>query len=373
MKRRDFILAAAVTKWLTPLQQYCFATSKVSTKHPLGNLKQVLRPETLSSPRNTEGDFVVLRDGRWLIVWSDFSGGATDRSNARISGIYSSDAGATWSEPTVILPNSGKMNTMSPSFLRLSGEKLGLFYSVTNSEADQKFYLRSSDNEGQTWSDPVCITPDEGYNSGLNANVVRLKSGRLLLPSHFSPEKRQGGVFVARVHYSDDVGKTWRHSASDVGAPKRGAMEPCVIELTDGRVLLIARTQMGTIYRAWSRDGGVSWSMSEPMRYKPKGQPILAPEAPCKIVRIPKTGHLLLVWNHNFEPAHRASGKRTPLTAAISRDEGESWTKIKNLEDDPERRYQYASVRFVEDQVVLVYSENFSLKLNVIPVNWFYQ
>lgn len=43
------------------------------------------------------------------------------------------------------------------------------------------------------------------------------------------------------------------------------------------------------------------------------------------------------------------------MTAAISRDEGQSWGKIKNLEDDPHGWYCYITIGFAGDQVLLAH------------------
>jgi sialidase-1 len=65
------------------------------------------------------------------------------------------------------------------------------------------------------------------------------------------------------------------------------------------------------------------------------------------VKRIPATGDLLMVWNDHsqVDAAHR--GKRTPLTAAITRDDGRTWEKTKTLEDDPDGWYCYTAIAFV--------------------------
>jgi hypothetical protein len=72
------------------------------------------------NPRNSEGDFITLNDGKILFVYSHFTGGTGDNAKAHLAGRYSSDNGDTWTqEDTTILPNEGRMNTMSVSLLRL--------------------------------------------------------------------------------------------------------------------------------------------------------------------------------------------------------------------------------------------------------------
>jgi sialidase-1 len=126
-------------------------------------------------------------------------------------------------------------------------------------------------------------------------------------------------------------------------------MEPHVAELRDGRLLMYLRTQLGAVFRSVSEDGGATWSRAQTTCLR-------APESmPC-LTRIPRTHDLLLVWNHSFyDPGFDHSGKRTPLTVAISRDEGNSWICRKNIEDDPTWEYTNPACHFLSDGRVLIH------------------
>ena len=89
-----------------------------------------------------------------------------------------------------------------------------------------------------------------------NDRVTQLSSGRLLVPVASTADVRKVNHFVSRCWFSDDGGKTWQQGKGSVDQPKRGAMEPEVIELRDGRVLMIVRTQLGYIAASYSKDGG---------------------------------------------------------------------------------------------------------------------
>ena len=127
-----------------------------------------------------------------------------------------------------------------------------------------------------------------------------------------------------------------------------------MVELKDGRLMVFFRTRLGSQYVAHSRDGGETWTRPEP-------SPLLSPLSPASIERIPKTGHLLAVWNDhsNVDPAMRADdaagrgGLRTPLTVAISRDEGKTWINHRNILDDPKGWYCYTAIEFWRDRVLL--------------------
>ena len=63
-----------------------------------------------NNPRNSEGDFVNLKDGRILFVYSHYTAGSGgDHDPAFLAGRYSDDGGKNWTqEDEVIVPNEGR-------------------------------------------------------------------------------------------------------------------------------------------------------------------------------------------------------------------------------------------------------------------------
>jgi sialidase-1 len=342
-------------------------------------IESFIAPATEENPRQTEGDIVVLKDGSLLAAWSDFYGGSRDDAPARISAAKSTDGGRTWSPRWTIQENNGKTNVMSVTLLRSKSGDLLFFYLQKNSLTELKGYVRRSTDEGQTWGEPTLITPEPGYHVMNNARVIQLRSGRLLAPIATTLQvwtKNDG--FKTVVYYSDDDGRSWKRSDVFLTAPKRGAMEPGLIERKDGSVLQIIRTQMGQIWHSVSSDEGLTWTEAKPWT-------IEAPEAPSTLVRDPATGTWLLVWNPNVvwgDPEKTVlganhGGRRTPLAAMVSHDEGKTWSKRKDLEPDPETTYAYTSVTFHEGRALLSYysfpngGRRLSLKFMSVPMEWF--
>ena len=82
------------------------------------------------NPRNGEGSFMRLNDGRIMYAYTQYCGDDwTDHATARIVAIYSSDEGESWSDAAVLIEKrSDQMNIMSVSLLRMNNGDLGIFY-----------------------------------------------------------------------------------------------------------------------------------------------------------------------------------------------------------------------------------------------------
>ncbi|HVK16881.1 MAG TPA: exo-alpha-sialidase [Fimbriiglobus sp.] len=332
---------------------------------------------TDKNPRYSEGSIALLTDGTLLYATTEFTGGAADESRARVVARDSRDGGRTWGEPRVLQENIGKQNVMSVTFRRMKPNAmdgpLGLFYLVKNGPADLKLFLRVSTDEGKTFGEPVCTTNGPGYHVVNNDRVTVLSTGRIVVPVAWDDDiSRKGGMhFECFCTYSDDLGKTWKKGAGTIDLPKRGAMEPEVVELAGGRLLMIIRTQLGHIATAYSADGGHTWG--EPGRL-----PVTAPESPATIRRVPATGDLLLVWNNTHKAGAGHGGRRSPLTAAVSSDEGKTWHHLRDVETRADQTYAYTSILFVKDRVLLTYyitdpkDQRWSSRFRSLPVSWLY-
>lgn len=324
-----------------------------------------------NNPRNSEGAFITLKNGSILFVYSHYTGkGSGDHDPAFLAGRLSFDAGKTWSEKDqVIVEKEGAMNVMSVSLLRLKNGDIALFYLKKNSVSDCIPIMRISKDEAQTWSEPiVCITDKKGYFVLNNDRVIQLANGRLLMAValHKTPDDTKW-YEKARIfsYYSDDNGKTWV-SGKEVSSPAGIiTQEPGIVELKDGRIMMFIRASGGVQFVSYSNDKGVTWSNAQPGNIK-------SPLSPASIKRIPSTGDLLLVWNDNDGSIPAIKGKRTPLHAAISEDDGKNWKHVSNIASDPDGWYCYIAIHFVKGAVLLGYcagSQSANTHLSVTDIN----
>ncbi|HEX8522349.1 MAG TPA: sialidase family protein [Tepidisphaeraceae bacterium] len=365
---RELLRASVVVGCLTATRlaaQEPPATRAVETAEPV---RQIVCPISVSNPRNGEGDITVLRDGRWLLAYSHFMrGAAADDAPAEIHARTSADRGKTWSADSVLIPNDA-MNLMSVSFLRLRNGELMLVYGRRHSNSLMTFHARFSTDEGETWSADSLVTPNAAYQTINNGRIIQLQDGRLLAPVAMCRGKswKDDYFFFDTVTWSDDNGRTW-HAIPQrltVKGCSYGADEPALIELKDGRVMMLIRTDVGQIFRSYSKDSGATWSEPEPTG-------LASPSSPASIARIASTGELLLVWNNAKPLAANAGEPRNPLTSAISADEGQTWKQIKNIENSDGADYCYTSITFDGDDVIQSYYERGSLKVCVTNARWF--
>jgi len=187
-----------------------------------------------------------------------------------------------------------------------------------------------SHDGGRTWSRAL-RTEIWGYPP----HLLKLSDGRILCSYGYRRDPM--GV---RAVLSDDGGRSWRLSPARLTSPCRsgyigsnyGATEPVAVQLRDGRVWMLIRTQTGFLYESFSPDG-VEWSAAKPTRFR-------SSNSPANLLRLPD-GRLVVFWN-NCENPSRVDGEpvyttRDALHVAISGDEGRTWKGYREAFRDPNR------------------------------------
>jgi hypothetical protein len=230
--------------------------------------------------------------------------------------------------------------------------------------------------------------------------------------------------FASGFSWSDDEGETWEYGRwqnmpnvlmgwfDTKGEPNgMNGITPCgeasIAETADGRVMLVGRSTVGRLVVSYSSDGGETWSALRPMA-------LASSNSPPRMRRIPGTGHLLLVWNQVSGEEIRRGFRRSRLSAAISKDSGETWEHFRTIEvceglDDVARvtpdaeirmvrarqdvgelpdgfaYYHYANVSIAQGKVFVAYNRGYPKMgnaeqllhhqesvLRIYPLDWFY-
>lgn len=355
-------------------------------------------------PRHGGADLIELKDGsifllKMLIHKSGLKNQAGDDAPSDIVQLKSKDGGRTWGGQTTFLkPAPDETAAYSPSLLRLRDGRILLRYEMYHRFVqDEPFCISSfictSSDECQTFDQPVAVWKRSSSIGGSQGDLLQMKNGRIIVPMMgmkgtalqdddtglLAPSNTaQAGCF-----YSDDLGKNWRECSSYTYLPMRGSMEPKIEELKDGRLLMVMRTQLGSVFQSLSSDGGANWS-------NPQTTGLHAPESCPGLRRVPQTDDLLLVWNDSpYDPKFDHYGVRSPLSAAVSKDDGKTWNKSKSIESDPQFEFTNPSIAFTRDGKVLITYEaskyeslvhpgrlgrsRMHLRMAIINISWLYQ
>lgn len=239
-------------------------------------------------------------------------------------------------------------------------------------EYHRVFHLRSTD-DGVTWSAPDEITsafvpfrsdwPWQVIATG-PGHGIELRSGRLVVPVWLAAAKTSPhGEGVGATIFSDDAGRTWRRG--DIAVPNDahtpGPSETIAAELSDGRVMLMARTRAKANRKVvtFSPDGATRWS-------KPTFvDALLEPVCMSGLVTYPATadGRSRLLFS-NPDTLDLPSGKpakpgerrdRKNVSVKLSYDDGRTWPVRKTLEAGPSA---YSDLAVLPDGSVLCLYES---------------
>ncbi len=340
----------------------------------------VIEAASAQTPRSDTASVIEFADGRLMVAYHKYEKGehsGHDQGMCRIWSKISKDGGETWEQPRMLVDVApGDMNVQAPGLLRLkSGRVLLNCLRAHKSGGSSTMCVYSCDDEGKSFSalDPVWQRSKGQLLQGGASSLVQLDSGRILLPFHGGSGNQWKQRNSAWCFLSDDSGKSWRQSSS-IDLPKRGAMEASVAELADGELLMSLRTQLGGPWLSRSSDGGKTWS-------KAIFSGLEGGESCTCLRRIPGTNDVVLFWNNSrFDEKHHHFGERTPLTAAISSDNGKSWRIIGNIADDPKAEYTNLDCFFTsKGNAVVTYMyakpawnrKQISLKAALIQKEWF--
>jgi len=308
------------------------------------NRDAILLSETINdhAPYRSSHASTIVETARHHLVAAWFGGTAERNPDV---GIWVARRAQKGWEPatevaTGIQPDGKRYPTWNPVLFQAPNGLLVLFYKVGPSPSEWWGVVKTSGDEGRTWSDGHRLPV--GILGPIKDKPVLMRDGTWLAGS-----SEEGGPGW-RVHFerSRDVGRTWEK----IGPVARGAgfdaIQPTILFPPGDKLEALCRTKQGVIAMTWSSDQGTTWT--------PLADAALPnPNSGIDAVTL-ADGRLLLVYNHATNASGRANGPRYPLDVAISRD-GLRWEHVLVLEDEPLRDgYAYPAVIQTSDGLVHV-------------------
>ena len=321
---------------------------------PEGNLASFLGEEILDiQPLFTGGRFpniVVTLNGTVIATWWDNDGYKIRRST---------DGGESW-EPAVLISTPG-FHGGGVIVDEITGDVL-VFTEEGHPPAPPPLIYRSKDN-GQSWTvdEDTLIYPLHRKPGGsipsmhMDEHGITLRfgahRGRLIrTASNYMGGNITGGSADAFCNaiYSDDGGITWDTSAP---FPAFGTNEAAIAELSDGRILFIARRHLGTDglntfmkHLAWSHDGGETWRDLKVSPILPDGNTNTRYGLMHGLVRLPIAGHDILIFSNIVSDTGRERG-----TVWASFDGGDTWPVMRLVDEE---FFAYSSLTAGRDNTV---------------------
>ena len=326
------------------------------------------------NPRNSEGAFLPLCDGRILFAYSRYHAeSADDHADCEIAGVYSADGGRTWDtghiRTLVRAEEYGEKNVMSVSLARMdNGDAAVLFLLKHRETLTSECIIRRSGDEFATFSGEARILPDcfPAYYVVNNDRVCHIGEGHWVLPAARHPTSL-GKASDGQIHYdgraqacffeSTDDGFTWHQMAPLLSLPDAsytgtGLQEPGMCVLPGGVWYAYFRTDRMCQYETVSIDRGAHWFSPQPSRFT-------SPTSPLLIKQNPYSGKYYAIWNPVPEYPGRARtttawiGRRTPLVMAESTD-GVTFSPMQTLEGDECHGFCYPGLCFTDEKTALL-------------------
>ena len=244
--------------------------------------------------------------------------GGPDEGHPDVSIWSSRHEGARWLPPVELAdgrqPDGSRLPCWNPVLFRPSRGPLLLFYRVGPSPRAWWTLVRTSTDEGRSWS-AASRLPD-GMLGPIRAKPVELPGGVLLSGS--STEHAGWVVHVERASLdAPGAPSSWRKTGP-LNDPKTfEAIQPTILVHSEKRLQILCRSRQRVVTESWSEDAGATWG---PMQ----ATTLPNPSAGIDALRL-ADGRFLLVYNPT------TSG-RSRLELAVSRDL-KGWSNVATLEN----------------------------------------
>ncbi|MCH2254207.1 MAG: exo-alpha-sialidase [Vicinamibacterales bacterium] len=299
--------------------------------------------EEASFPSAHASTIVETADG-FAAAWF----GGTAERNPDVGIWLSRHNGTGWSPPVEVangIQEDGRRHPCwNPVLFQPSRGPLLLFYKVGPSPGAWWGLVRTSSDQGRTWS--AAIRLPDGVLGPIRAKPVELGPGRLLAGS--STEHDGWVVHMERFSTEAQTEDGWQRALVSANAWKQGrplndpveysAIQPTILVHSTTELQILCRSQQGLITQAWSTDGGVTWGPMSPTD-------LPNPSAGIDALRL-RDGRFLLVYN----PTTRG---RRRLAVAVS-DDGRRWRRGVDLENASDGEYSYPAMIQAADGLVHV-------------------
>ena len=317
---------------VTTLLMAFLAVATTSNAAPPGLLKAEFIYESAPFPSCHASTIAETTSGKLVTAW--FGGTAEGKLDV---GIWVSRlVDAKWSAPAEVangLQADGKRwPCWNPVLFQPRQGELMLFYKVGPSPSSWWGMLRTSSDDGETWSEARRLPAN--ILGPIKNKPVQLADGTILSASSIEGLKPPPSW---QIHFerSTDNGKSWQFIKVPQSEISPSAIQPSILMLGGSKLMALGRTRSGKVFSTNSNDEGLTWS-------QPTLLDLPNPNSGTDAVTL-NDGRHLLIYNHT------AKG-RSPLNLAVTKD-GVAWQAALVLEGEP-GEYSYPAIIQTTDGLV---------------------
>ncbi len=290
---------------------------------------------------------VELTDGTILVAF--FGGSFEGSPDVKIWGTRKGND--KWSEPEILadgrISDSLVYPCWNPVLYQASDEKLYLFYKVGKNPREWFGMMKTSENNGKTWSAPAKLPP--GIMGPVKNKPVETHGNKLLCPSSTETDTR----WSVQMEILDMTTRQWTLIPVDPGSPFE-VIQPTLLLHSPGYYQILCRSKQNVVVSSSSADYGLTWSKLDSI-------PLANPNSGIDGVTLADGTHLMV---YNPLPTGREWWNgRNKLTLARSND-GIHWKEVLTLENHPDGEFSYpAIISGSQDRVYISYTFNrFNIK-----------
>ena len=284
-------------------------------------VRKIFGPEVPTGKYKHPSSFDELDNGDLYLAY--YGGAGEYASGTVVYGARLNKGSSHWSQPKKIASNPFR-SLGNPVVWQGPDGLVWLFYVTRFGDtwSTSRIKVKISRDGAVSWSDSALLTIEPG--TMVRAHPIVLQTGEYLLPIYHEtghdtelvgPETTS---FFLRYNPSNKKWSSSKRIRSD-----HGNLQPAVAQVDDRHLIAYCRrgggyepTTEGYLIRSESRDGGHTWS-------KGTNSSFPNPNSAVDFIKL-RSGRLLLVYNHNMND-------RTPLTAALSSDNGKTFSHRMNI------------------------------------------
>ena len=261
----------------------------------------------------------------------------TDEGNKDVGIWLSTQEEGKWNKPVLVadgvINDTLRYPCWNPVLFKTKEGKVFLFYKVGPSPREWWGMVRTSTDDGGTWTSPEKLP--NGILGPIKNKPVQLADETILCPS--STETKQS--WKAHIERSTDLGATWQLIPVDPQT-KFNVIQPTLLYHGGNKIQILCRSKENKIIEAYSDDNGKTWGALSPTK-------LPNPNSGIDAVTL-KNGMHLLVYNPTINSNDKGFNDRAKLNVAISKD-GKQWTIVVVLENGTTEEYSYPAVIEAQD------------------------